>query len=471
MLQIYNTISRKKETFKPIHKKDVNLYYCGPTVYWVQHIGNLRGATCTDIIVRSLNYLGYQVQYVRNYTDVGHLTSDSDIGIDKMEKAAKREKLDPLDIAQKYINLYEKDTHDLNLLEPNVKPRATEHIDQIISMINTLIEKDFAYTSDLAIYFDVSKAKDYTHLSGQILKENITGAGTGEVKDEQKRSPYDFALWFFKAGTHSNTLQYWPSPFQSKLAKDGEGFPGWHIECSAMSKKHLGDTLDIHIGGIEHIPVHHTNEIAQSESANNVKFVNYWMHNEHLLVNNKKMSKSEGTGYSLSEIKEKGFAPIILRFFFLQAHYRSKLNFTWEALDAAQNSYNHLCKKIEALDISTVGEINDKFKDKFIKTIEDDFNTPKALAIIQELLKSNIQDNSKYATILDFDRLLGLNFNLIKPRDIDQATREQIESLIQERKIAREEKNWKKADEIRDELTKINILIEDKDDETYWRLN
>ncbi|MCK5084921.1 MAG: cysteine--tRNA ligase, partial [Candidatus Pacebacteria bacterium] len=341
-MKLYNTLTRKIEKFKPIEKNVVKLYHCGPTVYWTQHIGNLRGMFCADLAVRTLSYLGYKVKHVRNYTDVGHLTSDEDAGEDKMEKGARREGLDPAEIAEKYIRIFEQDTQELNILEPTIKPRATKHIQEMIDMTQTLINKGYAYRTDLAVYFDVSKAKNYTKLSRQILEKNIQGAGKSEISDPQKKHPSDFALWFFRAGAHKNALQYWPSPFSSSLVENGQGFPGWHIECSAMSKKYLGNTLDIHMGGIEHIPVHHTNEIAQSESANGVKFANYWLHNEHLLVDNKKMAKSEGTSHSLLEIKEKEFNPLSLRYLFLTAHYRSKLNFTWKSLKASENALNKL---------------------------------------------------------------------------------------------------------------------------------
>ncbi len=471
MLQIYNTQTKQKENFKPINKNKISLYYCGPTVYWTQHIGNLRGASCVDFVVRTLEYLKYKVKYVRNYTDVGHLTSDADIGIDKMEKAAKREALDPIKIANKYIKIYEKDTHELNLSEPDVKPLATKHINEMIEMIEILLNKGFAYLTDLAVYFDISKAKDYTRLSGQVLKENIKGEGAGDITDHQKKSAHDFALWFFKAGSHKNALQYWSSPFKSKLVNNGEGFPGWHIECSAMSRKHLGNTIDIHLGGIEHIPIHHTNEIAQSENANNVKFVNYWMHNEHLLVDNKKMAKSEGTSYSLSKIKNKGFQPLALRYLFLQAHYRSKLNFTWESLKAAQNGYNHLCEKIIKLTNNNKGNIDNNFKTRFTKAILDDFNTPEAFAVAQDLLKSDLTDSTKHATIIDFDKILGLNLKYCNQANIDKNLQKKIQELINKRNKARKEKDWKEADNIRNKLNKLGINIEDKKETTTWKIH
>ncbi|MDD4611282.1 MAG: class I tRNA ligase family protein, partial [Patescibacteria group bacterium] len=238
---LYNTLTREKEEFKPIKKGKVGFYHCGPTVYWTQHIGNMRGMTCADVIVRTLKYSGYDVTHIRNYTDVGHLTSDEDEGEDKMEKGAKREGLSPDDIARKYIKIFEQDTAALNILEPNIKARATEHVPEMIKMAESLISKGYAYATDLAIYFDVNKFKDYGNLSGQRVEDKEAGAGKGEVSDPQKRNPEDFAVWFFRAGAHKNALQFWPSPFQSPLVENGNGFPGWHIECSAMSKKYLGD--------------------------------------------------------------------------------------------------------------------------------------------------------------------------------------------------------------------------------------
>lgn len=404
MLKIYNTLSKKEEEFKTLKPNEVSFYQCGPTVYWTQHIGNLRSVVLSDIMIRSLDYLGYKVNFVRNYTDVGHLSGDNegdaDTGTDRMEKASKREGSSPEEIAKKYIDIYEKDVTLLNTIKPKVSPKATEHIKEDIEMIESLLNKDFAYITDLAIYFDTSKVKNYTELSSQNLEKNKKGAGSGEIIDEQKKNPQDFALWFFKNGSHQNALQTWDSPW-------GEGFPGWHIECSAMSKKYLGDTLDIHMGGIEHIPTHHTNEIAQSESANGVKFVNYWVHNEHLLVDNKKMSKSEGTSYSLSEIIEKGYSPMDLRFFFLQANYRSKQNFTWQALDSAQKGLLNIRKKIKNLG-QQEGKVSKEFKYDFTEALEDNFNTPKALAVMQSVLKSDISNEDKLATIMNFDRVLGL---------------------------------------------------------------
>lgn len=474
-MKLYNTLTRKIEKFKPIKEKEVKLYHCGPTVYWTQHIGNLRGMFCADLMVRTLRYLKYEVKHVRNYTDVGHLTSDTDIGEDKMEKGARREGLKPAEIAKKYIKIFEQDTQELNILEPTVKPKATEHIQDMIEMTKTLIDKNYAYTTDLAVYFDISKVKNYTKLSGQILEKNIQSAGKSKISDPQKKHPSDFALWFFKTGTHKNALQYWPSPFNSPLVENGQGFPGWHIECSAMSKKYLGNTLDIHMGGIEHIPVHHTNEIAQSESTNEVKFANYWLHNEHLLVDNKKMAKSEGTSHSLLEIKEKGFNPLSLRYLFLTAHYRSKLNFTWKSLEASQNALNKLYDFIAFPDttVERRSRSNSKIKPQdetqiitdyekqFLEALENNLDTPKALAIIWRMIKSkDLSYDNKKTTLLKFDKVLGLDFDKVKKEGSEIS--DDVKKLIEQREEARENKDWGKADKLRDEIKKKGLAIKDK---------
>ena len=461
-IYLYNTLDRKKELFKPLQDGKVSFYQCGPTVYWTQHIGNMRAMVLADLVNRTFKYFGNNVRFVRNYTDVGHLSSDQDAGVDKMEKAANRESSTPIDIANKYIKIFENDTKELNILEPTFKPRATNYIDEMIDMVKILLDKGFAYSTDLAIYFNISKAKDYTKLSGQNLEKNISGAGAGDIEDEQKKNSADFAIWFFKAGSHENALQYWKSPFKSRLVKDGEGFPGWHIECSAMIKKLLGNTIDLHMGGIEHIPVHHTNEIAQSESANGVKFVDYWLHNEWLTVNDGKMSKSQGTAYSLSEIKEKGFNPLSLRFFFLQANYRSPQNFTWEALEAAQNGYKHLLNSISALG-NKIGKVDDKYKKEFSEKIADDINIPQALATLFDMLKSDISPADKLATALDFDKVLGLDLkNNIKK---EEKLTDDVEKLMSQRHMARETKNWVKSDELRDKIKALGYEVKDIGDE------
>ncbi len=447
-IKIYNTLSGKKEIFKTLENNKVKFYQCGPTVYWTQHIGNLRAMTMADIINRFLRYIGYDVNFLRNYTDVGHLTSDSDEGEDKMDVSATKEKISPKEIADKYIKIFEQDTAELNNLEPNIKSRATENINEILEMIKILFDKGFAYQTDLAIYFDVLKAKNYNRLSGQILEEQKT-----EPNDKNKKYPADFALWFFKKGKHANALQIWPSEW-------GEGFPGWHIECSAMIKRFLGKTIDIHMGGIEHIPIHHTNEIAQSEAVNDgVPLANYWVHNEHLLVDGKKMAKSEGTGFSLAEVKEKGFDPLALRYFFLQAHYRSKQNFTWQALKAAENGLKNLYSEIRELK-NSVGEVSEEYKNKFIDVISDDFNTPQALAVVQELLKSDLSDDLKMATLLDFDKVLGLKIAENIAEQPEKIPQEVIE-LAEKRMALRKSGNWQEADKLRQKIKNLGFEIED----------
>lgn len=490
-MHIYNTLTKNKENFVPIKENEIGFYQCGPTVYWTQHIGNLRAMLTADLIRRSLSFLGYKVTYVRNYTDVGHLTGDNigdaDSGEDRMEKASKRESLSPMEVAQKYTDQFEKDTSDLNILAPDFSPKATDHIKEMQEMVSELLEKGFAYATPLAIYFDVSKAKDYTKLSGQDLSKNITDAGHGNVADGEKRNPSDFALWFFKAGTHENALQTWPSPFESELVSNGEGFPGWHIECSAMAKKYLGKTFDIHMGGVEHISIHHTNEIAQSESANDATFAKYWIHNEHLLVDGKKMSKSEGTSYALSDIVEKGFSPIDLRYFMLQAHYRSKQNFTWDALQSAKNGLENLYQDIQKLSSDSVATnvADDSGRStkvdfsenplyiSFQESISDDFNLPQALSIAYSVLKSDLSNEMKKSLLFKFDEVFGLDLeknSISKSLDVNSLP-ENIQNILKERETARENKDWDLADKLREQLKESGYTVYDDTNGQRLELN
>jgi cysteinyl-tRNA synthetase len=485
MLKIFNTLGRELQEFKPIQDKIVKVYRCGPTVYWTQHIGNMRGMVMSDLIMRSLKYLGYDVIQVRNYTDVGHLTSDEDEGEDKMEKGAKREGITPQEIAQKYIDQFENDLKNLNALDPEFKPKATDYVQQMINMVQVLLDKGYAYSTPTAIYFDISKFPEYTRLSGQKLEMNKEGEGHGEVDDiHNKRNPQDFAIWFFRTGAHKNAMQYWPSPFTSPEVESGNGFPGWHIECSAMAKDLLGDSIDIHIGGIEHIPVHHTNEIAQSEAANGAKFTNYWLHHEHLDIKGEKISKSLGNGYSLEDLVQKEYDPMYIRYFFLQSHYRSKQNFTFEALDASKTAYERLINLIRnwvkesgslsKLDESSEGgdfksdlhdfNINKEYQNKFIQALEEDFNIPKALAVLWEVTKAELQPDDKIATILDFDKVLGLKLEekLNDPVESKPQISDEAQDLIDQRNLARANKDWAKADQIRNELKeKFGIEVVD----------
>lgn len=461
-MRLYNTLPRKLEEFKPISANKILFYHCGPTVYWIQHIGNLRAMVLGDLIRRSFTYLGYQVKFVRNYTDVGHLTSDADEGEDKMDKGAKRENLTPKQIADKYIAIFENDTDNLNIIPPDHKPRASQYIIGIIEMVKTLLAKNFAYVTQFAVYYNVSKFKNYNQLNKQKIDLNIKGLGKGKTDDPDKKHFSDFALWIFKKGAHENALQTWDSPW-------GVGFPGWHIECSVMAKQLLGNTIDIHMGGVEHISIHHTNEIAQSESANGVKFVNYWLHNEHLNVDAAKMAKSEGTGFTLQQIINRGFDPMDLRYFFLTAHYRSKQNFTWEALKAAQEAYNKLKDYTLSLKSQILQKIRtslssekldqlDEFRQRFSHFISDDFQIPQALAVTWELIKSNIPSSDKLDLLLQFDQVFGLRLNQVMTDKIP----DQITKLVKEREEVRKKGDFTKSDKLRMQIESLGYIVEDK---------
>jgi cysteinyl-tRNA synthetase len=457
-LRITNTLSREKEEFTPLKEKKVSFYQCGPTVYWVQQIGNLRAMLLSDLIVRSLKYLGYSVTFVRNYTDVGHLTGDNfgnaDLGEDRMEKASRKENLSPTEVAEKYIKIFEEDISLLNIVPPDHKPRATEYISEIVDMVETLLNKGFAYKKEKAIYFDVSKVKNYTKLSGQKIEENKIGAGFGDVVDIEKKNPQDFAIWFFKTGIHKNALQTWQTPW-------GEGFPGWHIECSVMVKKILGETIDIHMGGVEHIPIHHTNEIAQSESANDKRFVRYWLHNEHLVVDNKKMGKSEENAYMLSDVLERKFNPLALRYFFLQAHYRSKQNFTWESLKASENALNNLVDKLLNYEQAKPTKLVDGYIEKFKVYLEDDFNVPSALALLWDITKSDLSEGDKIFLAFEFDKVFGLDIKEIIQSRKSIEIPEEIRILSEQRQKAKLSKDYDKADKLRQKIEEKGYIIRD----------
>jgi len=490
-------MSRLLEDFEPMDPKHVKMYVCGPTVYSLQHIGNMRAAYVGDMIFRSLKYLGYDVTFVRNYTDVGHLVSDEDEGEDKMEKGSKKEGLTPLQLADKYIKQYESDTKHLGNEEPSVKVRATETIKEIIDMIQTLYDKGYAYITDEAVYFDTQKYIDdkekkgftaYNKLNRQKLEDNISGAGHGSAETEKKKHLHDFALWIFQYGEHISHAQHWPSPFKTEQNPEGDGFPGWHIECSAMSKKFLGDKIDIHVGGIEHIPTHHTNEIAQSEAANGESpFSKYWLHLEHLLVDGGKMSKSNGTGFAIKDLEAKGYSALDLRYFFLCAHYRSQQNFTWDALDASSRGLKKLKHRIRNIlkddDTNNEGKNKSKldaktnienYKKQFDEYISNDFNTSGALSTVWDILNDdNISRKEQRDLILSFDDVLGLQFKNLSVEKFDELEDmeeyiNKVKIKVEERNIFRKEKNFKKADEYRDEINKLlketNFVLHDYPD-------
>lgn len=456
MLRLYNTLTKKKEEFKSIKDKQVGMYCCGPTVYNYAHIGNLRSYVFEDILRRTLEYNGYKVKHVVNITDVGHLTSDQDEGEDKLEKGAKREGKSVWEIAEFYTKKFKEDIKKLNIEEPTKWPKATKHIKEQINLAKILEKKGFTYETDDGIYFDTSKLKDY----GKLANLNIKGLQAGKRIDvKEKKNKTDFALWKFSPKDEKRAME-WKSPW-------GVGFPGWHLECSAMSMKYLGEQFDIHCGGIDHIPIHHTNEIAQSEAATGKKpWVKYWLHNEFLVLDKEKMAKS-GKGFiTLSKIEEKGYNLLAYRYFLLTAHYKQQLTFSWKGLDAAQSSFNKLKRKILDYKNSkdSSGDVK-KYEDKFLGAINDDLNTPKALAVVWELIKDKkIGDKLKYKTLLKFDKVLGFDLKNLKENKL---TKEQKE-LIKKREDARKNKNWKTSDEIRDELKKQGITLFDTPDGVRW---
>ncbi len=462
-LKLTNTLTRKKEIFKPLVPGEVGFYSCGPTVYWYQHIGNLRTYIFNDILKRVLIYNGYKVKHVMNITDVGHLTSDADEGEDKIEKAAKKEGKKAEEIANYYLKVFRDDLRKLNIIEPNIWCKATEHIKEQIELIKILEKKGFTYRTSDGIYFDTSKLDDY----GKMACLNEEGLEAGKRVDiGEKRNKTDFALWKFseKPGVRQ---QEWDSPW-------GVGFPGWHIECSAMSSKYLGEQFDIHTGGEDHIQVHHTNEIAQSEAAFGKKpWVRYWLHGAFLTFKGEKISKSKGGLLTISELEEKGIEPLSYRYFCLNTHYHKPLAFSMDALRGAQNAFHNLKNKIlELLEEKNEEKSNkEKLKEyeiKFHEEINDDLNTPKALAVLWVLLKdSEVSSLDKYNLIIKFDEVLGLNLKELKKEE--EKISEEIETLIKEREKARKNKDWVKADSIRDQLKKQGIILEDTPKGIRWR--
>jgi len=457
-MKIYNTLTRKKEEFYADDKENVQLYSCGPTVYSYAHIGNLRTYIFMDILRRILRYEGYKLKHVMNITDVGHLVSDADEGEDKMVKTAREQQKSPWEIARYYTEAFFQDMEELNIMKPEIIPKATEHISEMIEFVQGLVEKGYGYETRDGVYFDIGKFKGYGKLSRINLDEQIAGARV-EV-NEEKRHPADFALW--KKASKEHIMQ-WPSPW-------GAGYPGWHIECSAMGRKYLGDVFDIHTGGVDHIPIHHENEIAQSEALLGKPAVKYWMHGEFLLVDNGKMSKSLGNTYTIYDLKKKGFTPLTFRYFCLNAHYRNKLNFTWEAMKAAQTAYNRLLggalahKKAGGGENEVDQEIINTFKNEFEEAITDDLNIPKALGIVWNVIRHETKSSALFDLLVQFDKVLGLDIDKVEEKIEDEREVElddEIKELIEKRQQARKDKNWKLADEIRDELKDMGITLED----------
>ena len=450
-LRLYNTLTRTKEPFKPIDPPHVGLYTCGPTVYNYAHIGNLRTYLFQDVLKRVLIYNGFTVKHVMNITDVGHLTGDRDMGEDKLEKGARREGKSAWDIAEFYTEAFKNDLRLLNILEPTLWCKATDTIGAQIGLIRKLEDKGYTYRISDGIYFDTSKFEDYTKLSHQNLEALQEGARV--EKNPEKKNFTDFALWKFSPGDTKRQME-WKSPW-------GVGFPGWHIECSAMSMMYLKERLDIHCGGADHIDVHHTNEIAQSEAATGKPFFKFWMHGAFLIISGgKKMAKSEGNFLTLeNSFVKQGIDPLAYRFATFQSHYRKPMEYSQEAVGAAKNGLQHLRNQVRALmDAGPAAAIDQGFKDKFQESLNNDLNMPQALAVVQELLKSDLAQGDKLATVLDFDQVLGFELAQLGGR---QRLPAEIEALVEARTQARKDKDWALSDELRDQIQAMGYTVQD----------
>ncbi len=466
-LRLYNSLTKSKEEFVPFNDKGVGVYTCGPTVYDYPTIGNWRTYVLGDIVVRALEYLGYKVTYIMNITDVGHLTGDNegdaDTGEDRLEKASKKENRSAWEIADYYAHDFVKSFSDLNIKKPLHFTKATEHINEQIELVRQLERKGYVYKTSDGLYFDVRRYENDGNVYGELSTIDQVKEGARVEPNPEKKDPRDFALWKFSPKNQKRQME-WKSPW-------GIGFPGWHIECSAMSMKYLGEQFDIHVGGEDLKPTHHTNEIAQSEAATGKKpFVKYWLHGAHLQIDGGRMGKSLGNAYTIHDIIERGYDPLDLRYFYLIGHYRKKLNFTWEALTSAQTARRKLIDQVTATKRQTGRTIlseekNEKvksFSNRFRNAIEDDLNMPQALAVLWETMKSNIPSEDKYDLALSFDEVLGLRVGEEK-REVDPIP-EEIKILVEKRQKLREEKRFEEADAVRDEIEKKGYRVKDGKD-------
>ena len=453
-MKIYNTLTRKKEEFVPLKKGTVKMYSCGPTVYNYAHIGNMRAYIFMDTLRKVLKYNGYKVKHVMNITDVGHLVSDADEGEDKMAKTARIENRSVYEIAKEYTDAFMKDIKALNIDTPEHIAKATEHIREMEIYVNDIVKNGYAYETSKGVYFDTSKLPNY----GKMLSNNNIDdlkAGARVEVDTEKRNPQDFALWIKAPKEH---IMKWNS-------KWGLCYPGWHIECSAMSRKYLGDKFDIHTGGVDHIPIHHENEIAQSIGATGHNLANYWMHVEFLLIDGGKMSKSLGNVYTLNDLKAKGIDALSYRYFTYSSHYRNKLNFTWDAIKSAKNSLNKLRDMIALhKDVNKKIDKNiiSKYEEQFLDAINDDMNMPVAISIVWEIAKEKEKSNDFYELIKKFDSVLSLDLDKNDKEDINIP--EDIKLILNERKDARKNKNFAKSDELRDKLKELGYIVKDTKD-------
>jgi cysteinyl-tRNA synthetase len=470
-LRLFNTLSRAVEIFEPLQDGKAGIYTCGPTVYQYAHIGNLRTYVFEDLLVRTLRAFGYQVKHVMNVTDVGHLTDDADQGEDKMLKGAREQRKSVWEIAEFYEDAFFRDLEALNITKPDITCRATEHIQDMIDLILRIEEAGFTYQAGGNVYFDVSRVSDYGKLTGQTREDLKAGARIGV--DPNKRNPHDFVLWFTRSKFEHQSM-LWDSPW-------GRGYPGWHVECSAMSMKYLGEQFDIHCGGIDHIPVHHTNEIAQSEAATGKKpWVKYWLHGEFLVLSKEKMAKSEGNFLTLSSLEEKGYDPLDYRYFCLGAQYRSPLQFSFEALSAARSARLNMVERVlrlkqqnpglrAAASADLTGRADTLVK-SFLSDLEMDLNVPKALVSFWELVKDDeLAAEQKLAALLEMDRILGLDIASLEPQELDPQLKAEVVALIEEREQARRRKDYPRADEIRDLLRRRGVILEDTPEGPRWK--
>lgn len=465
-MKLYNTLTRKIEEFIPHEKGKVKIYTCGPTVYHYAHIGNMRNYVGHDFFEKSLKYLGYEVTRAMNITDVGHLTSDSDSGEDKMLKAVKREQKSAMEIAKFYTDEFFKDFAKLNCKKPEIVVPATGEIDTYIKIIQTLLEKGYAYKSGGNVYFDVSKIDDYYKLTNHKIDDMVVGVRDGVEYDDRKKNQADFALWFTSSKFENQEL-VWDSPF-------GRGYPGWHIECTGISIKYLGDYIDVHGGGVDNIFPHHTNEIAQSESYLGHEWCHYWFHNEHLIEKYGKMSKSKGDILTVSKLEEMGYNPLSFRYMCMNTSYRKQLLFSFDALKDAEKAYYKLLNKVSL--IKEQGDFDkdvyNKYNDKFKKELSNDINISNALSILYELLKDNeVNGTTKLEIIKSFDTVLSLDLLNNQSINIDSDFEKYIIDMIDKRNNAKKNKDYELADKIRNELLEKNVVLKDTRDGTKWEIN
>ena len=454
-IKLYNTLTKQKSEFEPLNKDEVRIYSCGPTVYSYAHIGNFRTYVFMDNLRRVLEYNGYKLKHVINITDVGHLESDADEGEDKMEKAAKKENKSPYEIAKFYTDAFFKDMDKLHIERPEIIAKATEHIDDMLEFAKEIVKNGYGYETSTAIYFDVSKLDKYPILSNRNVDEQIAGARVDV--DPEKRNPYDFAIWIKAPANH---IMKWDSPW-------GLSYPGWHLECSAMGRKYLGEEFDIHTGGVDHIPTHHENEIAQSKGACGKVPAKVWMHVEFLQVDGGKMSKSLGNVYTITQLEEKGIEALAYKMFCYTAHYRTKLNFTFEGAHSSQKALNRLRESYinhrnsnETIDNEKIEE----YKNKFLEAINDDLNMPLAMSVVWEIARNEVKSSKLADLLIDFDKVLGLDLAnsqkyLNEQKEVELPN--EVTQLINERKKAREEKNWELSDELRDKIKDYGYIVKD----------